>query len=74
MSFNTNGTPARASTKAPYNSGTNNGGSSQGTERSNEALIIRRLKQEEKELNTFIISVRVFLLHWHGHEYSRLLR
>jgi hypothetical protein len=59
MSLNTNGTPVRASTKIPYHSGT----SSQRTGRSDEGQIIRGLEQEEKELNAFIISVRVSLLH-----------
>lgn len=70
MSLNGN----RASTKAPNDSG--NRDSSQGTDRNNEALIIRRLEQEEKDTNALIMSVRVFgfLLHWHGHGCSRLPR
>lgn len=58
MSFNTKETPAGASTKAPHDGGTYRfRGSSQGTEHNHEALI-RRLKQEEKEINAFIMSVR----------------
>ena len=70
MSFNRN----RASTRAPNDIG--NRVSSQGTERINEAQIIRRLEQEEKETNAFIMSVRDFgfLLYWHGHGCSRLPR
>ena len=39
-------------------------------QRTDEAQIIRRLQQDEKEMNSVILSVRVFgfLLHWHGHE------
>lgn len=61
MSLNAKETPTGASTKAPYDGGTyKSRGPIQGTERSPEALI-RRLKQEEKEMNTFIFSVRARL-------------
>jgi hypothetical protein len=54
-------------TKAPNESGTRIRDSKQ---RADEAQIIRRLEQDEKEMNSVILSVRVFdfLLHWHGHE------
>ena len=54
-------------TKALNESSTNIRGSNQ---RIDEAQIIRRLQQDEKEMNSVILSVRVFgfLLHWHGHE------
>ncbi|KAF8273108.1 hypothetical protein EI94DRAFT_1795489 [Lactarius quietus] len=58
MSLNTNTTEPQARA-APYNSDTYNRGS-QGAESNNEALIIRRLEQEEKEMNTFLISAGGF--------------
>ena len=67
MSFNTNRFETQY--RAPNNGGTQGRGSSPGVaERIN--AIIQNLKRDEKEMNTMIITVRLFgcLLQWRGHE------